>query len=262
MAVVVICAASALAQTTVTLGIPQSSANSWPFNFTNGSGRYQVAYGSSEINLAGGAQLTEVQVQITGGSVPTYNTFELRVAHTTSSTSGLTGTFASNHTGFSLQSCLGPSNYLPSTVVAGSYTYARFPLTTNFSYNGTNNLLIDFSYASRSGAGFTVSSVGTRSRVYANGGNSSTATGSTDTSGNWQVRLIFQTGPSLTVSATAGTAQNVYANDTGSGGNGILAGRFTVASNSQTGASLDSVTVRSSGTGNDSNAYSGVQALV
>ncbi|MBK8207849.1 MAG: DUF4082 domain-containing protein [Planctomycetes bacterium] len=69
-------------------------------------------------------------------------------------------------------------------------------------------------------------------------------------------------GPGLTVSATAGTAQNVYANDTGSGGNGILAGRFTVASNSQTGASLDSVTVRSSGTGNDSNAYSGVQALV
>ncbi|MCC7508394.1 MAG: hypothetical protein IT464_03350, partial [Planctomycetes bacterium] len=46
-------------------------------------------------------------------------------------------------------------------------------------------------------------------------------------------------GPGLTVAAVAGTAQNVYANDTGSGGNGIVAGRFTVASNSQTGASLN-----------------------
>ncbi|MCC7508420.1 MAG: DUF4082 domain-containing protein, partial [Planctomycetes bacterium] len=49
----------------------------------------------------------------------------------------------------------------------------------------------------------------------------------------------YTTGPSLTVAAVAGTAQNVYANDTGSGGNGIVAGRFTVASNSQTGASLN-----------------------
>ena len=37
--------------------------------------------------------------------------------------------------------------------------------------------------------------------------------------------------PQLTVAATAGTAQNVYANDTGAGGNGISMGTFTITNN-------------------------------
>lgn len=89
---------------------------------------------------------------------------------------------------------------------------------------------------------------------------SSFPTGVISNSQHGVVDIGYTTGPGLTVSAiSAGAAQNVFANDTGPGGNGILAQRFTVASNSQTGASLNSVTVRSSGTGNDSNAYSGVE---
>ncbi|MCG3185053.1 MAG: hypothetical protein ICCCNLDF_03235 [Planctomycetes bacterium] len=62
----------------------------------------------------------------------------------------------------------------------------------------------------------------------------------------------------IAVSATAGTAQNVYANATGTGGNGIQAGLFTVSCASGATASLLSVTIAASGSGDDSADYSEV----
>ncbi|MCA8914942.1 MAG: hypothetical protein KDB90_05985 [Planctomycetes bacterium] len=63
--------------------------------------------------------------------------------------------------------------------------------------------------------------------------------------------------PEFTVSATAGSAQGVFANDTGTGGNGLEAGVFTIQAGSSA-ANLTSVTVTASGSGDDSTAYSEV----
>lgn len=66
-------------------------------------------------------------------------------------------------------------------------------------------------------------------------------------------------GPELAVASTAGTAQNVYANSTGTGSGGISAGTFTITANAQGAATLNSITITASGTGNDSNAFSEVR---
>jgi hypothetical protein len=62
----------------------------------------------------------------------------------------------------------------------------------------------------------------------------------------------------ISVSATAGTVQQVYANATGTGGNGIQAGLFTVTCASGGTADLLSVTIAASGSGHDANDYSEV----
>ncbi|MBX3460540.1 MAG: hypothetical protein KF696_11350 [Planctomycetes bacterium] len=61
----------------------------------------------------------------------------------------------------------------------------------------------------------------------------------------------------FTVSATAGSAQQVYSDAQGTGGNGVQAGVFTV-SNGAGNADLTSITITASGTGDDSAAYSEV----
>ncbi|CAG0998446.1 hypothetical protein PLCT2_02911 [Planctomycetaceae bacterium] len=81
-----------------------------------------------------------------------------------------------------------------------------------------------------------------------------TASGAPSTTMNGLVIVA----PTLTVSATAGTAQNVYANDTG-GGNGVSMGTFTIANGALGSADLVSITLAASGTGNDSAAFSEVR---
>lgn len=73
-----------------------------------------------------------------------------------------------------------------------------------------------------------------------------------------RVEMYYITGPGLAVSATAGTAQSVFADSTGSGGNGIAAATFTVAANSQGTAQLNSISIAASGTGNDAQAFTQV----
>lgn len=62
----------------------------------------------------------------------------------------------------------------------------------------------------------------------------------------------------FSVSATVGTAQQVYANATGTGGNGLQAGVFTVSCASGGSADLLSITVTAGGSGDDANDYSEV----
>ncbi|HRJ78865.1 MAG TPA: hypothetical protein PLF37_10150, partial [Planctomycetota bacterium] len=242
------------AQTTVTLGT-YSSGNQFPFNtfgYSPSSMRYQTSYGASEINLTSGAQLIEVRVPMTSvpATMPTWNNFRLRIAHSTLAVTALTTSYDTNYTG-TLTTCIGPVNYQPATIVVGSQTYARYPCTTSFAYNGTQALLVDWSFDSVATTGWTVNGSG-RSRVYGVGTTyASTTGGGTDQSGNWQIQLIFQLGPGITVTATPGTAQNVYANSTGTGSNGISAGTFTLATNSLGAATLNSINITAQGTGND-----------
>jgi hypothetical protein len=64
-------------------------------------------------------------------------------------------------------------------------------------------------------------------------------------------------GPQLTVAATAGTAQTVFANDQGPGGAGINTGRFDISSNGQSpNSELSGIDITASGTGDDAAAIS------
>ncbi|MCW8136797.1 MAG: hypothetical protein KIT75_14175, partial [Planctomycetota bacterium] len=270
-AVVVLFATVAFAQTTIGLGASTTTGNVIPFNLSGSpwgeSGRYQTAYSGAEINLASGGTVTEIRVRSISGSPTTYGNFRLRLAHTQSNPTALSGTFAQNFIG-SLTTVIGdsgtsnPLNYQPSTIVVGSETWVRFPLTNGWTYNGTDGILVDWSFDSMAAAGFSIGSVATRSRVYAyaTGANSyQVATGtSSNGAGNWQIQFIVQVGPILTVATTPGAAQNVYANDTGTGGNGRSVTRFTIAQGTQTGASLTNIQVQAAGTGDDSTAYTEV----
>ncbi|MBP9891235.1 MAG: hypothetical protein KBG84_04965, partial [Planctomycetes bacterium] len=86
-----------------------------------------------------------------------------------------------------------------------------------------------------------------------NATNSINAQGDSNNSGN-NTNWIFP--DRLSVSATAGTAQQVYANNTG-GGNGISVGTFTIAATVGT-PTLASITIAALGNADDSTAYSSV----
>ena len=72
----------------------------------------------------------------------------------------------------------------------------------------------------------------------------------------WQV--YGPSGPTLTVAATAGSAQGTFANSTGTGSNGIQAGLFTITNNASGASTLNSITIVASGTGADNTAYTQV----
>jgi hypothetical protein len=253
--------ASLASQTTVTMGDLSGANNSFPFNyFTNG--RFQHSYSATEIGLAGGGTVVEVRVHGSVVAPPMFNNFRLRLGHSTLTPFGLTGSFDTNYIG-SLTVCMGdtgtssPVSVTPTTAastIAGRQWYV-FALTTGFQYNGINDLLLDWSYDSRTGAGWLVSSLPGRNRVYLNGGGATSPTGTANNSGNIGIELIVQVGPQLTVSVVPGVSQTVYANAQGPGGNGVAVAKFDIASNSQGPMTLTGVEVKGSGTADDSTAY-------
>jgi hypothetical protein len=93
------------------IGVTTGGNNSWPFNFSGGSGRYQTCYDSTEMNLASGGLILEVRVYGTT-TITTYNNLRVRLGHTTLSSTGLTSTLDNNFSG-SLTTCLGPANLSP-----------------------------------------------------------------------------------------------------------------------------------------------------
>jgi hypothetical protein len=245
------------AQTIITIGVA-GQVNNFPFNYSVGNGRFQWAYSSTEINQSGGCTIDEIRVWGSTVTPPTYNNFRLRLAHSSLTPQTITGTFDTNYTG-TLSTCIGPVNFTPQTVAGSGGTWYRFPLTTSFVYNGTSTLLIDVSYDSRTGTGWLINSGSGRNRVYLNGGSSTSPTGTASNSGDTQVQLYVVTGPGLAVTANAGTASSVRADDTGTGANGIMAGRFTVAANAQGAATLNNIQIQAAGTGLDNTAYSEVR---
>ncbi|MCA8916899.1 MAG: right-handed parallel beta-helix repeat-containing protein [Planctomycetes bacterium] len=190
------------------------SGNAFPFNFSPGNGRFQSAYSAAEINLASGGLVTEIRVYGSAiTTVPQYGNLRLRLAHTTLGVAALTANFDTNYSG-TLATGLGPVNYTPNTLPGAttSFNWYVFTLTTPFAYNGTDGLLVDWSYDTRSGTGFTVSSATGRSRIYTGtaGGSYLTATGTASaTSGNYGIAIDFLTASNSTQLAnqSAATAQ-------------------------------------------------------
>jgi hypothetical protein len=237
---------------TVTMGTYSTGGNSWPFNFSSVSGRYQHCWESNEIGTAG--RILEVRTSMVSTNLATYSGFRLRLAHTTLGSTSLTTNLESNYHG-TLETSLGPTTYTPTMITDGGVNYARFVLDTPFAYNGTDNLLIDYSMDGRTGTGHTVPSIGTRTRAYSNGGNYQTTTGVSDTSGNWQIQLVIQVGPALTVAVTPGFAPLVGTPDDGPNNAGIEAGTFTLTNNEEPDAELFGIELTASGTGDDSADY-------
>lgn len=76
------------------------------------------------------------------------------------------------------------------------------------------------------------------------------------TSHHGVVDFGYTTGATLNVSATAGSTQTVYANHTGTGGNGFSVGQFTITNTSPTqSGTLTGILVQGAGTGNHTSAY-------
>ncbi len=187
------------------------TGNTFPFNYSATNGRFQTAYGASELNLAANTVIYEIRVAGNTVAAPEYGNLRLRMGYTNLAVNALTTTFDNNYTG-TLTDVLGPVNITPSAVPepATTFQWYIFPLSTPFVYNGTDSLLIDWSYDTRSGTGFNISTAvptgeQARSRVYVNGGNYLSATGTAATTGgNYGIQMKVLT-PNSVAFLGAGT---------------------------------------------------------
>src|SRR5690606_19487362 len=64
--------------------------------------------------------------------------------------------------------------------------------------------------------------------------------------------------PTLSASATTGTAAMVFNDEQGTGNNGLEVGEFTIGSDNVAGGTVTSIEIAAFGTGNDATAYSEV----
>ncbi|MBZ0135084.1 MAG: putative Ig domain-containing protein [Planctomycetes bacterium] len=187
------------------LGTPGTSNNSIPFSFSSQSGRFQTAYSASEINMPAGSVVREIRVLGSSlATIPEYGALRVRLAHTTQAVTSLSSVFDSNYTG-SLVTCMGPTDFTP-TVTAGGYYV--FPLAVPFIYNGTDGVLVDWSYDSRTSTGFTVNylSGSPRSRVYMDGGNHTTTSGFvSSTTGDYVLEMDIELTPAAEVAIGGGS---------------------------------------------------------
>lgn len=178
----------------------QATGNAFPFNYSTGSGRFQSAYDATELGWTAGTLVGEIWVAGSIVSPPEYGNLRLRIAHTNVTVNALTTDFDTNYTG-SLTTVLGPTNYTPGTADIPTSTSVQWYIYTfsqPFVYNGTDGILVDWSYDSRVGVGYTISTSSSvtppelvRSRVYLNGGgyDSTTASAASTTGGNYGIRF-------------------------------------------------------------------------
>lgn len=166
------------------------SSGSVPFNFPAGSGRFQTAYSASELGVPTGTLITEVRVLGTvNPGIPEYGNLRLRIGHTSLAPDNLTANFDANCAAF--ETCLGPANYTPSAAPTPDGAWYVFTLTNPFVYNGSDGIVIDWSYDSRNGVGFLVGFDSGRDRVFVNGGGAGSASGSVENTGNLGLRITM-----------------------------------------------------------------------
>jgi hypothetical protein len=152
--------------------------NTIPFNTTGPATRFQTAYTAAEINMPAGTVITEIRV---GGTVittaPTFGNFRLRIGPLSGAVTvnTLSTTYATNCA--TLTTYLGdtgttsPLNFQPTTLPFPGGQWYVFPLATPYIYNGTDSLVVDYSWDSRTGTGWNVATTATggegpRSRAY------------------------------------------------------------------------------------------------
>ncbi len=182
----------------LTIGI-QGSGNAFPFNFNSGTGvggRYQTAYTAAEMSLLpAGSLITEIVVHGSSVAPPTFNNFELRLAHTNVDPAVMSLTWDNYHG--TLQTVIGPTNYLAVALPGVGSSPARwsFPLTTPFIYNGVDGILVDWKYDTRTSVGWTVATGAGRNRVYHTTLPNSPTPATNTTSGNFAIEFHFDPSP-------------------------------------------------------------------
>ncbi len=215
-------------QTTVTIGTQEVQSGTQgisPYNYYWESRRVQFVYTAAEIAAAGGSAGVISQIsfnvsQVNGGTLANY---QVRMAHTTA-------TNAASHNTATLTTVRSSAN-----LTAGSTGWRDIPFTTNFTWNGTSNLLVDVCWGVNSGYSstgqvwmFNSASNGTR------GVTSSTSTlcgTNVSTSRTYKPQVRFLLTPSctapttqasgLTTGLTSTTSANVTVGTRGNG-NSVL----------------------------------------
>jgi len=125
------------AQTTITLGTGTGQSGAYdpsPANVYYESRHLQFVYTKSEINTAGvtGPKiLTAIQFNVSEAATKSHSNYKIRIGHTTA-------TNASSHI-----SATTTEVYSASTVSFSTTGWKTFTFTTPFTWNGTDNILVD-----------------------------------------------------------------------------------------------------------------------
>jgi hypothetical protein len=124
------------------VGGTPNSANTFPFYGSHPAHRWQTIWFQTEINEAGAISKIEWQMRTAGGGMGgTYNNCDILLCHTRISV--VTGTFADNYGGNT------PVNVYTGTYVLPSSSgdqWVTIVEPKNFTYNNTDNLLIEISW--------------------------------------------------------------------------------------------------------------------
>jgi hypothetical protein len=235
-----------------------SALGNSPFGIGNGV-RWQNIYAPQEIGMAG--RIVEIRVTNMYDREPEYQGLRLAMAHSIVAPLNLNARWDDNYHGM-LQTCLGPVDYAPQihTDPLSGLRYSRFILTTPFIYNGHDNLLFDWYYTSIVGTGIATRK-GTlaeaRQGLVRTGAGRDDPSGLIDSSGDFLMQLVFETGSTLYVVPVSGTPAEVGNAAAGPGNNGLQAGAFEVRNvTNDPGGVLESLEIEYSGTANGQTAFS------
>ena len=148
------------------VGGSATGGNTIPFWATYGGMRWQTIWSQSNINEAGPISMVEFITYSTGiSSTNTFNTCKILLCHTT--LTHVTASYTGNYGGNTPVTVFDGTKVIPAT---GGNTWVSIVEPTNFTYNNTNNLLIEVSWVSATGyrCDFQVNSRGSHGRVYSN----------------------------------------------------------------------------------------------
>jgi hypothetical protein len=140
---------------TIWVGGPSDSGNTIPFWGGVTACRWQTIWLQKNITIGG--KITKIEWQTTsGGNGGTFNNVDILLCHT--KLSAVTATFNDNYGGNTPINVYSGTKVIPPLGSGQNYTIAE---PTNFTYNNTDNLLIEVSWQGSSGgptyfkAGFT-----------------------------------------------------------------------------------------------------------
>ena len=164
--------------------------NFWPFTQLNGNEklRIQNLYLASEIN--GSGPITGVAFQINTATVAGSYTYTLKLGHST--LTALAATFASNYAGAPTTVANAVSFTIPAGVPAGEWVWVPVPDGV-FTYNGTDNLIVEVATSSGTADTFLRSATIAGRRVNAFYTTGTATTGSVDSTA-YHIALRFNGG--------------------------------------------------------------------
>jgi len=210
----------------------------------------EVASGASTSGaLANGGLLEEIRIKRRSSGTTNYNNVQVRMANSTRTPTGLSNSVSTNASSTQVTT-MGPTSTTLQQINRNGNNYERFPFTTQWQWDGTSNILIDIAWDSMSGYWYTNYGSGRYVRFYYGGGApNQTSLNSQYTAANWDIEFVFNV-QGLTVTTTAGTAQQAYANASGVNNAGLPVAEFDVDSGAATGSELLEIELEEVGTAN------------